>query len=391
MTQTRHIVVAGASQAGLACAAALRGSGFDGAITMVGEEVHPPYTRPPLSKGVLTGAESHDSVFLGGQEDVDLLPGTAAVGVDVVQRCVTLDNGDRLYYDGLVIATGARARRLAPDHPGEITLRTLDDAVRLREALMPAREVAIAGGGFLGMEIASAAAALGKSVTVVDLVAPLVDRLGPVLADMCLAAAAEHGVKVRVSAGGVRVGFDGDTPTRLISTDGAVLAEADVVITAAGDVPNTEWLRHSGLPLHGGVIVDSCCRVAPHVVAAGDVAAAQGRGGRPRRLPHWSNAMSQAKIAATSLIGAQAAGGDPTAPQFFWTEMFGLSLRLAGQLPPVGVPTVLQGSFADRRAVLVWPATATHLGTAATINTPLSAPKLIRLANNTTQQLRTVR
>jgi hypothetical protein len=121
------------------------------------------------------------------------------------------------------------------------------------------------------------------------------------------------------------------------------------------------------------------------------VAAVRGPGGQTRRLPHWSNALSQAKIAAAALTATQPAGVDPTAPQFFWTEMFGLTLRLAGQLPPVGVPTVVQGSLADPRAVLVWPATATHLGTAAAINTPLSAPKLIRLANNTTQQLRTVR
>jgi 3-phenylpropionate/trans-cinnamate dioxygenase ferredoxin reductase subunit len=241
------------------------------------------------------------------------------------------------------------------------------------------------------MEVASSALALGTTVTVIDVIEPLVDRLGPVLAEMCLAAAADHGVKVRVSATGVRVGFDGGAPTRLTSTDGALLCEADLVITTAGDVPNTEWLRYSGLPVRSGVVVDSCCRVAPHIVAAGDVAAVRGPGGQTRRLPHWSNALSQAKIAAAALTATQPATLDDAAPQFFWTEMFGLTLRMAGGLPPVGAPIVVEGSLVERRAVLVWPTTATHLGTAVAINTPLSAPKLARLVRNTTQQLRSVR
>ncbi|MFI1030286.1 NAD(P)/FAD-dependent oxidoreductase [Streptomyces sp. NPDC020951] len=374
MTARRHIVVVGASQAGCACAAALRGFGFDGEITLLGDEPHRPYTRPPLSKGVLVGAEPDHSVFLPRLDDVSMLSGVAAVGLDRSRNVVELAGGESLHYDGLVVATGARARRLTrTGRHGELTVRTLDDAIGLRRRLDGAQQVVVAGGGFLGMEVASSAASLGKSVTVVDGVSPLADRLGSLLSGMVLDAAAEHGARVRVVPGGVTVGFSDGAPDRLLSADGSLLEEADIVVTAVGDVPNTEWLHGSGVHLDGGLVVDDECRVAPDIVGAGDVVSVRRADGRHVRSPHWSNELSQARTAAATLLGLQPDGAVAATPPFFWTEAFGLKIRLAGHLPPVGEPMVIDGSIAGRRVLLAWRAAGQEhaFGTAAAVNYPM--------------------
>lgn len=378
-----RIVIVGASQAGCGCAAELRRLGFEGEITVVGDESHLPYARPPLSKGVLTGVEAEESVLLPVPEGVSMLRGTAATGLDTSRRLVLLEDGGRLPYDGLVVATGARARRLAPQgRHGEFTLRGLDDARALRERFASVRDVAIAGGGFLGMEIASAAASLGKNVTVVDQVAPLRGRLGPLLSALLLEAAADHGVQVRVSGSGIGLGFSDGTADRLVADDGTPLVEADIAVTAVGDVPNTQWLRGSGLPLDGGLVVDAECRAAPGIVGVGDVVARRNSDGRAVRTPHWSNALSQAQVAAAALIGREQEAPSRTSPHFFWTEAFGLKIRLSGRLPPIGEPRLIDGSIEQRRALLVWhdAGQGSGLGTAAAVNFPVSAPKLARLA-----------
>lgn len=389
MTARERIVVVGASQAGCAAAGELRSLGFDGEITLIGDEPHQPYQRPPLSKGVLVGSEPEHSVFLPAPDDVQLRTGVTAVGLDRDKSAVELADGDLLHYDGLVIATGARARRLdSAAGAGETTLRGLDDVVRLRGRLARSRDVAVAGGGFLGMEIASAAAGLGKAVTVVDQVPPLLSRLGPLLTDLVLAEAAGHGVLIQVAPAGVRV----DKPGRLLTADGEVLAEADLVITAAGDVPNAEWLHGSGIALDGGVVIDSACRVAPKIVAAGDVVSVRARDGRAMRSPHWWSALSQAKIAAATLLGRASTDLVGSAPPFFWTEVFGLKIRMAGHLPPVGEPTVLEGSIAERRALLVWPGEGREgtFGTAVSVNFPASVQKLTKLAQRLPAPQRTL-
>ncbi|RYH71215.1 MAG: ferredoxin reductase [Alcaligenaceae bacterium] len=388
MRSVRRIVVVGASQAGLACATALRGYGFEGEITMIGDERHHPYTRPPLSKGVLVGSESDDSVFLGGAgSDITLRTGTSAAGLDRMNRLVTLDDGEQLPYDGLVIATGARARRIEADLTRrEVTLRTFDDALALRDGLVRARDVAVVGGGFLGMEIASSAVKMGKAVTVVDQTKPLSAHLGPLLADMCLTAAVDHGAKVRVVSGGVQIGFDEELPRQVLTSDRTVIADADLVVTAAGDVPNTEWLRGSGVRIDNGVVVDDRCQVAPGIVAAGDVVSMPTSAGRIARRPHWWNALRQAKVASATLLHQEAASTPNSNVPFFWTEVFGLSIRVAGQLPPCGEPTVLEGSAADRCGLMVWPAGPENFGTAVAVNFPISAAKLGRIANQTPTQ-----
>ncbi|HEY4458309.1 MAG TPA: FAD-dependent oxidoreductase [Pseudonocardiaceae bacterium] len=395
MTSRRRVVVVGGSQAGCASANALRGFGFDGDITVVGAEPHPPYNRPPLSKSVLVGAEPDHSVFLPVPDGIRMLAGMTAVGLDRANRLVELADGDRLPYDGLVIATGARARRLGQAgqrDPGEVTLRDLDDAVALRQRLGRARDVVVVGGGFLGMEVASAAASLGKTVTVVDRATPLVDRLGPKLSGMLLTAAGEHGVRIEVVPAGVRIERRRGVVDRLLSADGTVLAEADLIVTAAGDVPNTEWLHGSGIEIDCGVVIDRQCRVAPDIVGAGDVVSLRRSDGRRVRSPHWWNALAQARIAAATLLGREPDTSVGSTPPFFWTEAFGLKIRLAGHLPPAGEPTVIDGSVDDRRAVLVWPTTEEEpgFGTAAAVNATISVPKLTKLAQQLPAHPRTV-
>ncbi|MGW0704459.1 NAD(P)/FAD-dependent oxidoreductase [Streptomyces sp. NPDC002643] len=367
----KRIVVAGGSIAALTTAQSLRAEGFDGRLTMLSEESHLPYSRVPLSKGVLAGRESADSALLPPPSgDIELRTGTRAVGLDTHGRSVRLADGTSVPYDGLVVATGARARRLSGE--GDLVVRTLGDAERLAARLTVARSAIVLGGGFLGMEVASTCRALGLEVTVVDQVRPLLRLLGPWLADLTMAVARDHGIRVRVVADGAEV-LDGHR----VRCGDAVL-EADVIVCAVGDVPNTDWLRDSGLPLDagGGVVADACCRVAPGVVAAGDVVSRHGR-----RTPHWTNAVEQGRAAAASLLHGESA--QPYRPDpYFWTEQSGLDIKISGELPLTGAPEVLAGSVADRSALLRW----RHDGgtaTAVAVNHRLPVVKLKRLSAGT--------
>lgn len=362
-----RIVVVGGSIAALTAAQSLRAGGYDGQVTVLSEEPHPPYSRVPLSKGVLAGRETVDSSLLPPPgDDIEFRTGARAVRLDTRGRLVTTADGTAVPYDGLVVATGARARRVTGDT--DLVVRTLDDAQTLAARLAKAGSAIVLGGGFLGMEVATTCRALGLDVTVVDLVPPLLRLLGPWLADLAVAAARDHGVRVRVVPDGVDV-----LDEHRVRCGESVL-EADVIVTAVGDVPNTDWLRDSGLPLDagGGLVADACCRVAPGVVAAGDVVSRQGR-----RTPHWTNAVEQARAAAASLLHGQSAR--PYRPDpYFWTEQSGLDIKISGELPLTGAPEVLAGSVEDRSALLRW----SHDGgtaTAVAVNHRLPVIKLKRL------------
>jgi NADPH-dependent 2,4-dienoyl-CoA reductase/sulfur reductase-like enzyme len=339
-------LVVGGSLAGVTAVDELRRQGWDGAITLVGEEPRAAYARPPLSKEVLKGTEDADSVALPQLgADIEVLTGIRATGLDPDARLVRVEGGTEIPYDKLVIATGARARVLG-EHG--LVLRTLDDALRLRAELAKSPSVLVIGGGFLGMEIASVAAELGLEVTVVDVQAPFVTTLGPFLAGLFERAMRERGVRTVMCPDGVT-----PTPYGAQLADGSRL-EADLVVTAVGCRPNTEWLEGSGLALLGGAVVDERCRTgAPDVVAVGDVAAFPTGDGRFRRTPHWDAAIGQARAGVAALLRGDAA--PPYTPQpYFWTEAFGLAVKLAGTLPAAGEPAVLKGSLADRSALLRW-------------------------------------
>lgn len=345
------IVVVGGSIAALTAVETLRMEGFDGTITVLSDEDYSPYTRVPLSKGVLAGRESEEGLSLGPpSDDVDLRLRVRAEGLDVHKQLVHTSEGS-VPFDGLVIATGAHARTIRRRPGVERVLRDLGDARSLRDDLPAASSVLVVGGGFLGMEIASTCRELGKDVTVVDREPPLERLLGPLVGARMRTAAQQAGVRIRVVEGdvelmgarlpeGIRVGHD-------------EVIEADLVISAVGDIPNVEWLVGSGLSINGGVGVDAWCRARPNIVAAGDVAVQAGVGGVNVRNPSWTNAVEQSRAAARALLRGE--GSSPYRPsRYYWTEQFGLDLKMVGTPRDGGEPDVVEGSLDHPPALLEW-------------------------------------
>ena len=383
MTTMRRVVVVGNGIAGVTAADTLRDAGFDGEITLVGDEPHPAYSRPALSKALLRDSEDLTSHLLpppthGAVE----LRGVRAVGLDPDARMLLLD-GDRLPYDGLVLATGCRARRLAApsaggpaDLPDELTLRTLDDALELRRRVSERPAVVVIGGGPLGMEIASGCLEAGCEVTLVSQGPPLGRLLGPHLSDVFVAAALARGLRL-VTTGAVGLSRV-DGATRVVLTDGRTL-DAGLAVTAVGDLPNVEWLADSGLLRGGALVVDEHGRVRPDVVAAGDLASVPTPHGI-RRVPLWTAAIEQSRVAARALLGADPLPHD-TRP-YFWTDQFGLSLKAVGHLPLAGAPTLVDGGLDDARSLLRWDDDATTPGgAAAAVNYRIPIPRLRRLCD----------
>jgi 3-phenylpropionate/trans-cinnamate dioxygenase ferredoxin reductase component len=371
----RNVVVVGGSIAALTAVETLRMEDFEGRITVLSDEDLPPYTRVPLSKGVLAGRETADDVVLAPLSDeVDLHLRTPATGLDAENRTVRTPEGP-VPYDGLVIATGARARRIGTPNQAERVLRSYDEGLRLRDHLARASSVLVVGGGFLGMEIASTARTLGKDVTVVDLAPPLDRLLGTAVGGHVRSVAARAGVRFVLTHGGVRL-LGTPFPTAVETADGQRL-EADLIVSAVGDVPNVEWLAGSGLPVAGGVLVDERCRVSPRVVAAGDVAVCTTGDGALTRIPSWTNAVEQARCAAKALLhGDDAPVHRPS--RYSWTEQFGLDVKMVGSGDPQGEPVVLDGSLDAGSALLAWP-DAGAPQTVVAVNHPTPPAKLKRL------------
>ena len=370
--QGDRVVVVGASLAGLRGAEALRQAGHRGPLTIVGDEPHPPYDRPPLSKHVIAGELAADATTLPNLValDAEWRLGQAATALDTGSREVVLSGGERVAYDRLLIATGAHARpwqepAQAALH-GVFTLRGRDDAAALRVALAARPErVLIVGGGFIGCEAASVCRDLGLAVTMVDpMPAPLAKVLGLAVAGFLLKWIEAAGVDVRSNA---RVrSLDADGAGRVA---GATLADgrrikAQVVLVALGAIPNTGWLDGSGLALEsGGLVCDGHCRVRdeaglfhPEIRAAGDVALWPHPlyDDRPVRLEHWGNAAAQGAYAGEAL-----ALGDDGRPAFdemptFWSAQFGLNIKLAGLTQGADGLAIAQGSLKERRFVAVY-------------------------------------
>ncbi|MFC9555165.1 NAD(P)/FAD-dependent oxidoreductase [Rhodococcus sp. NPDC056960] len=366
----RRILVVGNGIAGQTACDGLRAGGFDGDLTIVGDEARAAYSRPALSKALLVDGGSHE-LAPPTHEATEVL-GVAAVGLDAVARRVRFDDGSDLTYDGLVIATGSRARRLGGDHSAELTLRTLDDALVLRERLAARPSVAVVGAGPLGMEIASAALSAGCQVTVVADGRPMLPHLGPCLSDAFTAAAVAQGLKL---VDGTATGIDGTHA--VVLSDGARV-EADLLVTAIGDIPSTEWLASSGLLTGGRLEADTRGRIGPGIVAAGDVAAVPTQAG-VRRIPLWSSAIEQAKVAARALLEGDEAPELDLDP-YFWTEQFGLTLKAAGHLPASGDPEFLLGDSPHGPSVMRWIADDGH-GVAVAVNHRIPIPRLRRMAS----------
>ena len=362
MAQLETVVVVGASLAGLRGAEALRRLGYQGRLVLVGAEPQRPYDRPPLSKELLRGEREPDQIQLSKPEAFDALAleprfGERATALDPSARRVTLEDGERIAYDGLMIATGARARSLAgaPDLEGLFTLRSLDDALAIRAALEGTPRVAVIGAGFIGAEVAASCRHRGLSVTMLEaLPSPMARVLNPKIGAVCAAAHRDQGVDVRLGVG-VEAILGSGRVERLRLDDGSTV-EADVVVAGIGAVPETDWLLSSGLQLDDGVVCDaSCATEAPGVVAAGDVARWQHPGyGASIRLEHWTNAVEMSEAAAARLL----AGPDdarPFAPvPFVWSDQYDLKIQAAGRIQPDDEMLVTSGSLAERRFVALF-------------------------------------
>jgi 3-phenylpropionate/trans-cinnamate dioxygenase ferredoxin reductase component len=375
----RELVVVGGSIAALTAVEAVRMEDFDGSITVLSDEELPPYTRVPLSKGVLAGRESAEDVVLAPlAEEVDLHLRTPATGLDLKAQTVLTPDGP-VRYDGLIIATGARARRIGTPGQSERVLRTFEDGVQLREDIRRVSSVLVVGGGFLGMEIASTCRELGREVTVVDLAPPLDRLLGTTVGRYVRAVAERTGVRIVLAHGGVRL-LGEPTPTAVEMSDGQRL-EADLVVSAVGDIPNVEWLAGSGVPLSGGVVVDERCRVSPRIVAAGDVTVIATDDGALSRVPSWTNAVEQGRAAARALMhGDDAPEYGPSL--YFWTEQFGLDVKMVGPLDPQGEPAILDGGLDEDSALLAWPDSTTPRQVVA-VNHHTPPAKLKRMLRGT--------
>ena len=332
-----NVVVVGASAAGLTAADALRRRGYDGRLTLIGDEPGLPYDRPPLSKQVLAGtweparAALRDEQALAGL-DAELLLGRTATGLDTAARRVLLDGTETVAYDALIIATGVTPRRLpGSDLAGIHILRTMQDALALRAGLLAGPKVVVVGAGFLGAEAAATARVMGLDVTLADpLPAPMIRQVGPGVGALVAEMHQGHGVTVRCGTGVSRFRQDSGRVTGVEMADGSVL-DADLVVVAVGAVPATDWLADSGLPLGNGIECDDRCQAAPGIWAAGDVARwPHPRYGTRLRLEHRMNATEQAIAVAGNLLGDD----KPFAPvPYFWTDQYDTRVQAYGIFP----------------------------------------------------------
>lgn len=348
----QNIVVVGASLAGVRAAQNLRRQGHEGRLVLIGDESHLPYDRPPLSKKMLTtdmdpaelalnDAASYDEL------DIEMVLGAPVTALDTIGRSVTVGGGE-IPFDGLVIATGARARAL-PDSAhlaGVHTLRTVDDALAIRSELSQGTRVVVVGAGFIGSEAAAAAAARGCRTTVVEAAsAPLVRGLGAEMGLACGSLHAQHGVELRLGQGVARLhGTDRVEAVEL--ADGSRL-EADVVIVGIGVVPNTEWLAGSGITVDNGVVCDGTLQTSvPGIYAIGDVVRAPNRwlGAHPVRVEHWTAATEQAMLVAANLLAPDEASPYDSVP-FVWSDQYDDRIQIAGHTEDHDHVEVLVGSL----------------------------------------------
>jgi NAD(P)H-nitrite reductase large subunit len=348
-----RVVVVGASTAGLTTAEALRHEGFEGPITLVGDEDRLPYRRPPLSKQVLTGEWPPERSYLldaDGLDNLDLrlMLGRRASKLDVDAHALVVD-GDLVPYDVLIVATGVDARRLPgmADTAGVHTLRTLDDVEAIRGRLQTAAQVAVVGAGVLGSEIASAARHLGLGVVLIGRARTM--RLGQVgdhLSGLIEQLHRANEVDVRTGVDVIGVVGAGHRPAVALS-DGEVVA--DLVIVAIGGVPSTDWLSGSGLDVSDGVVCDASGRAAPDVYAVGDVAQWREQAGCPvPRSEHHLNAVEQALAVAHLLVTGEPPGA---IVPFFWSELHDTRIQAYGRFADQAPLETIAGDMDDRRFV----------------------------------------
>ncbi|SDG85735.1 NADPH-dependent 2,4-dienoyl-CoA reductase, sulfur reductase [Lentzea fradiae] len=337
----RTIAIIGASLAGLRSAQALRRQGYDGRIVFIGDEVHLPYDRPPLSKDFLLGKV--EAVPLADQEDLDAIDADWRLGVQATALLSTqeiaLSDGTTVEADGVVIATGGIPRTIPNTH----VLRTLDDALKLREAFADARSVGVIGAGFIGAEIASSARSLGKDVTVVEaLPAPLMRVLGAEMGHAVGQLHGDHGSTLITGVNVDSVNVDGG----INLADGRKV-DADVVVAGIGVRPATDWLAGGPVKVDNGVVCDAGgVTNVKTIVAVGDVANCAGH-----RAEHWTSATEQAQVATRNLLAGETVATH-TNGGYVWSDQYGARIQFIGRA--TRDVRVEDGSIEDRKFVATY-------------------------------------
>ncbi|MBD8877233.1 NAD(P)/FAD-dependent oxidoreductase [Roseibium polysiphoniae] len=330
------VVIIGAGQAGAQVAQSLRQGGFEGPIRLIGDEVTPPYQRPPLSKKYLLGEIGSEALLLRPPafyttQNIDLIPGTSVSSIDRGAQRLSLENGDTIGYDKLVIATGTRARH-APipgaDLAGVVTLRTIADVDGIRERLLAGQKIAIVGAGYIGLEVAAVANQLGKDVTVIEAQdRPMKRVVSPFISEFYSALHREKGVELRLGTGVEAI--VGQDAVSGVKVAGGEIVPADLVLVAIGAEPNDDLAGAAGLETDNGIIVDGAGLTSDDkIYAAGDCTRFySNRYGRSVRMESVQNAIDQAKIVAQSILGEDV-DYDPL--PWFWSDQYDIKLQIAG-------------------------------------------------------------
>ncbi|SCX25704.1 NAD(P)/FAD-dependent oxidoreductase [Mycolicibacterium fluoranthenivorans] len=329
------IVIVGGGLAAARTAEQLRRAEYTGPLTIVSDETHLPYDRPPLSKEVLRNPE-HD-VVLKPQEfydenDITLRLGSAATSVDTAAQALTLADGSVIGYDDLVIATGLVPKRIPsfPDLEGIRVLRSIDESAALRAHAATARRAVIVGAGFIGCEVAASLRQLGVEVVIVEpQPTPLASVLGEQIGALVARLHEAEGVQVRCGVGVASVSGTDKVET-VVLADGTEL-QADMVVVGIGSHPVTGWLDGSGIEVDNGVVCDDAGRTsAPHVWAIGDVASWRSEVGHQVRVEHWSNVAEQARALVPALLGREAGAAVTTVP-YFWSDQYDVKIQCLGE------------------------------------------------------------
>ncbi|MCX4425738.1 NAD(P)/FAD-dependent oxidoreductase [Streptomyces mirabilis] len=356
----RTVAVVGASLAGLSAARSLRKQGYDGRLVVIGDELHRPYDRPPLSKEFLAGTLGEADLSLE-TDDEDLraewLLGARAAGLDRAERAVRLADGREVRADGIVIATGAVARTLPGSEglAGVHTLRTLDDARALRDELARGGRLVVIGGGFIGAEVASTAYALGLDVTVVEAApTPLAGPLGATMGDVVSALHVDHGVRLLCGVG-VK-GLSGERRVDAVLLEDGRSIPGDIVVVGVGARPCVEWLAGSGVELDNGVKCGADGRTSlAGVVAVGDCANwYDPRAGAHRRVEHWTGARERPDAAIATLLAGGAVEPGVPRPPYFWSDQYGVKIQFAGHAAAADSVTIEAGASDDRDVLAVY-------------------------------------
>ncbi|GAT07753.1 pyridine nucleotide-disulfide oxidoreductase [Mycolicibacterium novocastrense] len=334
MTTSAGIVIVGGGLAAARTAEQLRRSEYTGPVTIVSDEDHLPYDRPPLSKEVLR-AETDDVTLKPAEfyeeNDIAVLLGNGARSVDTAAQTLTLADGTELPYDELIIATGLVPKRIPsfPDLAGIHVLRNYDESVALRQEADSARRAVVIGAGFIGCEVAASLRKLGVEVALVEpQPAPLASVLGEQIGELVARVHRAEGVDVRCGVGVSEV-RGSDRVETVVLSDGTEL-EADLVVVGIGSRPTTDWLEGSGIKLDNGVVCDDHGRAsAPHVWAIGDVASWRHNLGHQVRVEHWSNVADQARVLVPTMLGQE----PPTAVSvpYFWSDQYDVKIQCLGE------------------------------------------------------------